>query len=54
MKLTTKVKEMQSFKKGGSVKKTGVYKLHKGEKVMKKKMVDRLLKKKGLTKNYSQ
>ena len=25
---------MGSFKKGGKVKKTGVYKLHKGERVM--------------------
>ena len=29
-----KSKGLQGFKKGGNVKKTGVYKLHKGEKVL--------------------
>ncbi len=35
-----------SFKKGGKVKKTGAYKLHKGEKVMTVKAVKKMAKKK--------
>lgn len=31
-----KNKVLGSYKKGGKVKKTGLYKLHKGEKVLKK------------------
>lgn len=33
----SKSKILGSFKKGGKVKKTGIYKLHKGEKVVKAK-----------------
>lgn len=32
--IVNKTKVLGSFQKGGSVKKTGVYKLHKGEKVV--------------------
>ena len=34
------LKDAASFKKGGKVKKTGIYKLHKGEKVIPKKKVE--------------
>lgn len=40
-----KVKEQKPIKsmaKGGAVKKTGLYRLHKGEFVMNKKMVDKM------------
>lgn len=33
---------IRSFKNGGHVKKTGVYKLHKGEKVLSRKDLDKL------------
>lgn len=35
--------DLQSFKKGGMVKKTGPYKLHKGEMVVPKKAVDKMI-----------
>lgn len=34
----TPINAIRSFKKGGAVKKTGIYKLHKGEHVISKKM----------------
>jgi hypothetical protein len=43
--LFKKVKLQGSFKKGGLVKKTGAYKLHKGEKVIPKNKVKKLKKK---------
>lgn len=36
---------IQSFKHGGMVKKTGVYKLHKGEKVVSKKQLNKIAEK---------
>jgi hypothetical protein len=44
--VTDMVKPLGSFKKGGKVKKTGIYKLHKGEKVQ-------TLKQQGLAKGLS-
>lgn len=41
-------KPLGSFKKGGKVKKTGVYKLHKGERVMNPKQMKRMMKKSGM------
>jgi len=44
-----------SYKKGGIVKKTGIAKVHKGERVLsveQRKKVENMLKKKGLSKNY--
>jgi len=39
----------KSFKKGGTVKKTGIYKLHKGEEVLAKKKADLARKMSGFT-----
>lgn len=44
-KYSNKKEVMGSYKKGGKVKKTGVYKLHKGEKVVTKKAVKKAVKK---------
>lgn len=45
----SELKEMQkplgSYKKGGKVKKTGVYKLHKGERVLNRKQTKKMAKK---------
>ncbi len=43
-------KPLGSFKKGGKVKKTGVYKLHKGEEVANAKQTAKMDKKGGLAK----
>lgn len=39
---TNMTKPLGSFKKGGRVKKTGLYKLHKGEKVMNAKQTKKM------------
>jgi hypothetical protein len=41
-------KPLGSFKKGGKVKKTGIYKLHKGEKVLNAKQTKKAAKKGGM------
>lgn len=48
--------QIPKFKKGGVVKKTGPAIVHKGERVIpanKRKMVEKMLKKKGVQSNYS-